>query len=131
LKTFGAYQPFLGQGAPALVHFSHRDPSDNTVGTDSPTADLYTWNPPSTNCNLLKKQCKKAEERWSIQHSFCLTNGRFGFMIVSVPGFTERLAEQDEDEFRALIRGEIERARCGEQKTIGRQARRACCDEAG
>jgi len=29
-----------------------------------------------------------------------------------------------------LIRGGIERARRGEQKIIGRQAKRACCDEA-
>jgi hypothetical protein len=51
---------------------------------------------------------------------FYLTNQRFGFMIDSVPGFTERLAEQDEDGFGALIRDAIERARNGEQKTIGR-----------
>jgi len=51
---------------------------------------------------------------------FYLTNPRFGFMIDSVPGFTERLAEHDEDGFGAVIRDAIERARNGEQKTIGR-----------
>jgi hypothetical protein len=127
LKTFGALQAILGRTAPALVHFSHVIP----LGTVLPTADLCTWNPPNTISNSLKNKPEKLEERWSIQNSFYLTNTNFGFMIVSVPGFTERLAEQGEDGFRALIRGEIERARHGEQKTIERQARRACCDEAG
>jgi hypothetical protein len=39
-----------------------------------------------------------------------LTNARFRFMIVSVPGFTERLAKQGEDGFRALIRSEYRKS---------------------
>jgi hypothetical protein len=57
-------------------------------------------------CNLLKNRENKAEESQAIEQDFYLTTECFGFMIVSVPGFTERLAEQGEDEFRALIRGE-------------------------
>jgi hypothetical protein len=53
-------------------------------------------------------------------------------MIESVPGFTERFAEQDEDEFLSVDpkRKSKERA-AGSEKTIGRQVRRACCGEAG
>jgi hypothetical protein len=79
----------------------------------------------------LKSKHKKAEERVVDRAYFYLTKTRFRFMIDSVPGFTERLAKQGEDGFRALIRSEIERARGGERKTIGRQAGRAYGDEAG
>jgi hypothetical protein len=57
-------------------------------------------------CNTLKTNNKKAEEREINTAQFQLTNTRFRFMIVLVPGFTERLAKQDEDGFRALIRSE-------------------------
>jgi hypothetical protein len=75
-------------------------------GTDFAIADLCTWNPLQPVRNPLKNKDKKAEESRAIHHSFYLTAKYFRFMIDSVPGFTERLAEQGEDGFRALIRGE-------------------------
>jgi hypothetical protein len=56
--------------------------------------------------NSLKNKDNKAEERVVNIAYFYLTNALFRFMIDSVPGFTERLAKQDEDGFRALIRSE-------------------------
>jgi hypothetical protein len=54
----------------------------------------------------LKTEDNKAEERASKTGYFQLTNMQFRFMIVSVPGLTERLAKQGEDGFRASIRSE-------------------------
>ena len=99
-----------------LVHFSHQTLMCRPVRTDSPNADLYTHNPRLAPCNILKYKQKKVEERVTHRAYFHLTKTRFQFMIDSVPGFTERLAKQDEDGFRALIRSEIERERVGERK---------------
>ena len=68
-------------------------------GTDFAIADLCTWYPLQSICNSLKKKDIKAEESRTIHYSFYLTTEYFRFMIVSVPGFTERLAEQGEDGF--------------------------------
>jgi hypothetical protein len=53
------------------------------------------------------------------------------WMIDSVPGFTGRCSQTERNGSRALIRRLIERERGGEQKAVGRFARRASCDGTG
>jgi hypothetical protein len=106
LKTFDAAGARLARTAPTLVHFSHRGVAGIPTGTDSSSADLCTWNPRPTLRNWLKNKGKKVEERAIKTGHFHLTKMRFRFMIVSVPGFTERLAKQGEDGFQASIRSE-------------------------
>jgi hypothetical protein len=94
----GAFQPLAGY---TRLKLKPRVPK-----TDSPIADLCTRNPPTHAGNSLKNNHNKAEETAACTLHFYLTTERFRFMIISVPGFTERLAEQGEHGFRALIRGE-------------------------